>query len=191
MSIGENIKRLRYSQGLTQKGLAEKTGLAEITIKQYESNKRNPKIETLRSIANVLGVSIAELIDNVQVPDSLSSNRKAIGYDLSKCTPIDPTGKQEELLIALSISNIRGILNFIENNLPSLKDLRGAEVIQPENLKTAKRSLNMIQNKAEKGITVNDRFVELSQGDKEIVNDLIDRLYIRKIRQNGIEEDNE
>lgn len=95
------------------------------------------------------------------------------------------------MLIALSISNIRGILNFIENNLPSLKDLRGAEVIQPENLKTAKCSLNMIQNKAEKGITVNDRFVELSQGDKEIVNDLIDRLYIRKIRQKGIEEDNE
>ena len=44
MSIGENIKNIRMQKGLTQKQLAEKSGVAEITIRQYESDKREPKI---------------------------------------------------------------------------------------------------------------------------------------------------
>ena len=59
--IGENIKRVRGKKGMTQKELAEKCNLATITIRQYESGKREPKTETLYKIAKALDVYILEL----------------------------------------------------------------------------------------------------------------------------------
>ena len=41
---------------------AQKTGLAEITIRQYENNKREPKIETLQKIENAVGDKIGNQI---------------------------------------------------------------------------------------------------------------------------------
>lgn len=61
INYGNNIQKARKKAGLTQKELAQKTGIAEITIRQYENNKRTPKTETLGKIADVLGVSLGEL----------------------------------------------------------------------------------------------------------------------------------
>lgn len=63
MTIGENIKKYREKKGLTQKELGAALGLAEITIRQYESNKREPKYEILFSIADALNVSIDDLMN--------------------------------------------------------------------------------------------------------------------------------
>ena len=38
MSIGENIKIHRKNKGLTQKQLADKIGVSEITVRRYEKN---------------------------------------------------------------------------------------------------------------------------------------------------------
>lgn len=58
MTIGERIQQLRKEKGITQKELAEKLNLAEITIRQYETNKREPKITTLSNIAKILGTGL-------------------------------------------------------------------------------------------------------------------------------------
>lgn len=64
MSIGENIKNIRMQKGLTQKQLAEKSGVAEITIRQYESDKREPKITQLQKIIVALDLeSIRDVVD--------------------------------------------------------------------------------------------------------------------------------
>lgn len=59
---GELIKTARKNKGLTQKQLAEKTGLAIVTIQQYERNLRQPRIENIKKIAEVLDVSPAYLM---------------------------------------------------------------------------------------------------------------------------------
>lgn len=56
MTYGEKIKKARKEAGLTQAELANKCGLAAITIQQYERNLREPKIEALRKIAEALGM---------------------------------------------------------------------------------------------------------------------------------------
>lgn len=61
MSISENIRRFRKEARLTQKELAAKCGFAEITIRQYETEKREPRAEQLKKIADALGISPAEL----------------------------------------------------------------------------------------------------------------------------------
>lgn len=56
MTVGENIKRIRKEQGLTQKQLGELCipPIAESTIRRYELGKLNPKYQTLQKIAKVL-----------------------------------------------------------------------------------------------------------------------------------------
>ena len=62
VEIGELIKEKRRAAGLTQEELAKKAGCATITIRQYESGKREPGVEALQDIADALGVEIFELI---------------------------------------------------------------------------------------------------------------------------------
>ena len=58
MNIGEMIKNLRNKKGLTQKELAEKAGIATITLQQYERNKREPRKEVLSKIAVALNIPV-------------------------------------------------------------------------------------------------------------------------------------
>lgn len=61
MAIGDNIKSLRKQKGMTQKQLADASGLVDSTLRTYELGKANPKPTTVTRIAEALGVSIAEL----------------------------------------------------------------------------------------------------------------------------------
>ena len=62
MDIGEKIKHLRTEKGITQKELANRLGTSQQNLAQYENGKRNPKLETVRKMADALGVYISDLI---------------------------------------------------------------------------------------------------------------------------------
>lgn len=64
MDISNKIKELRRKKGLTQKQLADKTGLATITIQNYEGGKYKPKYETACKIANALEIPISDILDS-------------------------------------------------------------------------------------------------------------------------------
>lgn len=64
MTVGQNIKNYRIEKGLTQKRLAELTGLATGTIQQYELEKRQPRLEQLQKIADILEINIETLLGN-------------------------------------------------------------------------------------------------------------------------------
>lgn len=59
--IGNNIRKYRKANGMTQKDLGVLSGLAEITIRQYESGKYVPKNDKLLKIAKALGVAPFDL----------------------------------------------------------------------------------------------------------------------------------
>src|SRR5947209_6888348 len=60
-SLGRRVRKLRKQKGLTQKELATKAGLAERTIQWLEAGKTEPQPANLRSLAEALGVEVAEL----------------------------------------------------------------------------------------------------------------------------------
>ena len=62
LEMSLRIRELRQKQGLTMKELAEKVGVTEQAISQYERNIRKPNIETLNKIASALNVSSKDLI---------------------------------------------------------------------------------------------------------------------------------
>ena len=64
MSIGENIKIHRKNKGLTQKQLADKIGVSEITVRRYEKNNNIPNVAIIDKFAAALEISVFELLDN-------------------------------------------------------------------------------------------------------------------------------
>lgn len=57
-----NLKAIRKQRGMTQGELATLAGINRITIIKYESGKVDPTIESATKLANVLGVTVDELI---------------------------------------------------------------------------------------------------------------------------------
>ena len=61
--VGYLIRNFRIASDMTQKELADKCGLNESTIRNYELGNRYPDEATLLNIANNLGVSFYALSD--------------------------------------------------------------------------------------------------------------------------------
>lgn len=65
MSIGQKIALLRKEKGWTQAELANACNLSRGYIAAIEEGREpHPKLKTLALIANSLGVSIADLVEN-------------------------------------------------------------------------------------------------------------------------------
>lgn len=116
MTVGDKIKSKRLEKGMTQKRLGELSGIAEPTIRRYEAGKLNPKKETIKKIADGLGVhpsdligpewfdieigpeKLAELRDSV---NTLSAVGRVFGESasdlLSKFSDLNPSGQQKAL----------------------------------------------------------------------------------------------
>lgn len=62
MSFAENVKRLREQQNLTQKELAERIGITQPTIAQYEMGIKVPTIIVGAKLAEQLGTTCEELL---------------------------------------------------------------------------------------------------------------------------------
>jgi ribosome-binding protein aMBF1 (putative translation factor) len=60
---GDNpIRVWRRHRGLSVKALAEKAGLAQPYISQVETGQRDGTVETLKKIANALGLTLDDLV---------------------------------------------------------------------------------------------------------------------------------
>lgn len=57
-----NLKRYRMLIGSTQKQMAERLGITENAYQNYEYGKREPKLDVLVQIAEILDVSIDDLL---------------------------------------------------------------------------------------------------------------------------------
>ena len=93
-SFGQRLRRLRKSKGLTQAELAEATKLDRKTIQRYELDKRQPKVEEVRKLAEALGVPQSELLEASPLPPNrwvltvkIIDGFKEEVIDLSKAVP--------------------------------------------------------------------------------------------------------
>lgn len=63
IQIGSKIKDARLSKHISQKDMAERLGLSVSTYSNYENNYREPKLETIEKICEILGITIEELMN--------------------------------------------------------------------------------------------------------------------------------
>ena len=64
-TIGQLIRQERKKQGLTMAQLGEKMGISGSLVGRYERGEENPKIKTIERFANALGLSLSELVSDV------------------------------------------------------------------------------------------------------------------------------
>ena len=69
-NAGKRIKATRRKRGLTQKELAQTSGIAQSTISQIETGLRSPTLRTIEKIAMGLEVQLGELLGFTADPDS-------------------------------------------------------------------------------------------------------------------------
>lgn len=81
MSVGERIRECRKSIGLTQRELAEKSGVATVSVQQYERGVRQPRTEQLKEIAAALGVSPLYLLGDETATMSRADVAASIGLE--------------------------------------------------------------------------------------------------------------
>ena len=60
--VGDNLKRLRTVNALTQEELAGKAGLTPAAVARIERNEAEPRPSTLRKLARALDVKPTELV---------------------------------------------------------------------------------------------------------------------------------
>lgn len=65
-TFGENLKRERKLCGLTQQELADKMGISQQQLSQWECNKFEPTVSNIVAIAKALDVSFDELFDGIE-----------------------------------------------------------------------------------------------------------------------------
>ena len=88
MNIGNKIKELRKSRGLTQEQLANAIGISFQAVSKWETNIAYPDITLAPVLANFFGVSMDELFDF-----NLAEKEKDIkeivdkAYEYRECDP--------------------------------------------------------------------------------------------------------
>ena len=60
--LGENLKRIRTKNNITQVEIAKRLGVDRSFVSNLENAKTNPTLATITNLAQVLGVSTKELL---------------------------------------------------------------------------------------------------------------------------------
>ena len=76
MTFGEKLKKLRNDNGMTQDQLAEKIFVTRTAISKWETNNGYPSIDSLKEISILFGISIDDLISDVDVENKKVLDKK-------------------------------------------------------------------------------------------------------------------
>lgn len=62
--FSKNLKYYRLKSGMSMKELASLVGVSSMTISYYESGERKPGMDTIKTLAKVLGVKVSDFLSN-------------------------------------------------------------------------------------------------------------------------------
>lgn len=104
--IAENIKYLRKQEGYTQEQFAQEVGIKRSVVGAYEEARAEPRLQTLMSIASVLGVSADDLIET-----DLTTGKQPLKKDRIKILSITVDKEDNENVELVPQKAAAGYLN--------------------------------------------------------------------------------
>lgn len=137
MNLGDYLKEKRKEKGLSQRKLAELSGVSNTEISRLESGDRqNPSPKTLKAISPYLGVSYSELLKEAGYID------ETIGEEITNLN----TQKTTDTTINHLYNDLKDATNvdFIKLMIKASKDL------QDEDLQVIKDLTNLLLSKQPK-----------------------------------------
>lgn len=95
MTFGERIAEARKEKQLTQKKLAEIMGVSPMRINHYENNNREPDIESIKKLSDILDINPDWLI-------GLSEHKKRLTVSRDELNNMLKNPRRSELLEAIA-----------------------------------------------------------------------------------------
>lgn len=80
MNFGKSFKFYRQKAGLTQKAAADKIGVKDYQLGNYETNRSEPSLEILKKMSKVYLVSVDKMLGNNVLANKLASEDDEDGY---------------------------------------------------------------------------------------------------------------
>jgi transcriptional regulator with XRE-family HTH domain len=113
MTLGERIKSARKKAGLSQKDLANRMGVTQSNISQYENGYKSPGYETLERFASAIGCGISDLLPGevtASQGDSSAGSSLLLQSDeydlLCSYRALNASGKNKVIAYAEDLSHI-------------------------------------------------------------------------------------
>ena len=100
--FGDKLKIILEEKGLSQREFSKKCGLTEVSVSRYINNKRIPRMDVCKKIADVLDVNISILISNDPI-NNTSNDKLFIG---KSCTLYRDEKVHENIIILTSTQRI-------------------------------------------------------------------------------------
>ena len=72
--FNENLRAARERKNMTQKDVADNIGVAKSTYSLYESGNREPNVQTIKKLADLLNVSSDDLLGLNQEPTTIAAH---------------------------------------------------------------------------------------------------------------------
>ncbi len=85
MNIGERLREIREAKGLSQRELANRTGLTNGAISMIEQNKTSPSVSSLKRLLDGLPISLSEFFREVE-----EAGEPKYFYTASEFTELSP-----------------------------------------------------------------------------------------------------
>ena len=103
-SMGDMISTLRKEKGMTQKDLADRLNITDKAVSKWERNLAFPDTATIPGLAEILGISVEELMNAKSIPEH---GHKDASYLLNIILKALPTA----MGIAVLVSSLLGELD--------------------------------------------------------------------------------
>ena len=111
-TFGEMISSLRKERNMTQNDLAEKMNVTDKAVSKWERNLSCPDVNYIPKLAEILGVSVEELInaqtkqDNGQIDDIINIALIGVGLAMGICIVVTSILKQIDTNSAITMLGI-------------------------------------------------------------------------------------
>ena len=108
------IRELRQQKHLTLQELGDKLGLANNTLSQYETGKREPKLETWQKLADFFNVAVPYLqgFSKIKNYDELNDLSKI--YEFAKKNKLDTFEESANFYKTENLNHFKNLYNLIE-----------------------------------------------------------------------------
>lgn len=143
MTFGEKVKAAREKMGLSQSALAKRMHVSQQAVAKYEKIVEQPKLSTVRKIAEALEISISELVNDwgQYTPEEISA-------DIDRDTVYKSSHRLIEVLESIEKEDGELDQDLLKKNLPAIMKITkesGTLSAAFENAQTVKYSKEMTE----------------------------------------------
>ncbi len=120
--VGHQIAKAREAKGFTSLQLAQRVGVEEDTLLDWESERSSPRANRLAQIAGILGVPLAWLIAGEENEDVTEYDAP----DLKETASIESKLENAEQLIqqlSVLVADLRGLTRRVQREIDVSSDI--------------------------------------------------------------------